>query len=76
VYNKTCSFRTNAGYSFLSEATMNETMKVTDFAKGQEEHFDLEADNTTDFNSISTNDIDGQSVNNENLADERYKYKL
>jgi hypothetical protein len=34
--------------------------------KGQGGYFNLQDENTTDFNSISTNDMYRQSVNNEN----------
>jgi hypothetical protein len=42
--------------------------KTTDFTKGQGEYCDIQAENTTDFNSISTDDMDLQSVNKENHA--------
>jgi hypothetical protein len=42
--------------------------KTTDLAKGQGGYFNLQAENTSDFNSISTVDMDLQSVNNENRA--------
>jgi hypothetical protein len=42
--------------------------KTTDLAKGQVGYFNLLAENTSDFNSISTDDMDLQSVNNENPA--------
>jgi hypothetical protein len=49
----------------LSEATDVPT-QTTDLSKGQGRYFNVLAENTTDFNSISTNDIDRQSVDNEN----------
>jgi hypothetical protein len=44
-------------------------MKATDLAKGQGRYFQQQAENKTDFNSISTNDMDRQSFNNENPED-------
>jgi hypothetical protein len=53
--------------SFLSGATDVPTkITMTNLAKGQYGYFNLQAENTTDFNSISTDDMDCQSVNNEN----------
>jgi hypothetical protein len=40
-------------------------MKTTDLAKGQRGYFNLQAENSTDFNSISTDDMDRPFVNNE-----------
>jgi hypothetical protein len=40
-------------------------MKTTSLAKGQRGYFNLQAENTTDLNSISTDDMDRQSINNE-----------
>jgi hypothetical protein len=56
-----------AGFTFLSEATDVST-KTADLAKGQEGYFNLPTESTTNFNSISTNDMVRQSViiNNEN----------
>jgi hypothetical protein len=51
--------------SLLSEAT-DVPMKTTDLAKGQGEYFNLQAENTTNFNSFSTAGMDCQSVNYEN----------
>jgi hypothetical protein len=59
--NNSTSIEAASGFSFLSKAT-DVPMKTTDLAKGD---FYLQAGNTTDFNSISTNDMDRQSVNNE-----------
>jgi hypothetical protein len=36
--------------------------KTTDMAKGQEGYFNLQTGNTTNHNSISTDDMDRQSV--------------
>jgi hypothetical protein len=57
-----------SGFSFLSEATDVPT-KTTDLAKGQKEYFNIQAENTTDVNSISANDMKRQSVINENSLD-------
>jgi hypothetical protein len=47
--------------------------KITNLAKDQGGYFNLQAENTTNFNSISTNGKDHQSVNNENpVLDEKY----
>jgi hypothetical protein len=43
-------------------------MKTTHLTKGQGGYFNLQAQNTTYLNSISTNDMHHQSVINENLA--------
>jgi hypothetical protein len=43
-------------------------LKTTDLGKSQRRYFNLQTKNTSDFNSISTNDMDRQSVNNEKLA--------
>jgi hypothetical protein len=51
---------------FLSEAT-NIPMKITDLPKGQVGYFNLPAQKTNNFNSISTDDMDLQSVNNEQI---------
>jgi hypothetical protein len=42
-------------------------MKTTDLAKGQGGYFNVQAENTN-FISISSDDIDRQSVSNENPA--------
>jgi hypothetical protein len=51
--------------SFLSEATDVPT-KTNYSAKSQGEYLNLQAENTTDFHSISNDDMDRQSVNDEN----------
>jgi hypothetical protein len=56
----------NPGFSFLSETTYA-SKKTTDFAEGQGWYFNVEDENTTDFNSIFTDGLNCQSVNNENL---------
>jgi hypothetical protein len=56
---------TDKGFSLLSAAT-DVPMKTANLAKGQGEYLNLQAKNTTDLNSISTDDMDCQSVNNEN----------
>jgi hypothetical protein len=38
--------------------------KTTGLAKGQGRYFNVQAENATDFNSISTDDTDCHSVNN------------
>jgi hypothetical protein len=53
------------GFSFLSEAT-DAPKKTTDFTKGQGWYLNIQAENTTDFNSILADGLDRQSVNNEN----------
>jgi hypothetical protein len=40
--------------------------KTTDLGKGQGGHLNLQEENTTNFNSISTDNKYCQSVNNEN----------
>jgi hypothetical protein len=54
-------------FSFLCEAT-DVSAKTTDLAKGQGYimYFNLQAENTTDSKSISNDNMDRQSVNNEN----------
>jgi hypothetical protein len=39
--------------------------RKTDLAKSQGGYFDLHAENTIDFNSILTDNVDRQSINNE-----------
>jgi hypothetical protein len=56
-----------AGFSFLSEAKDVPT-KTTYWTNGQGGHFNLQAENTTNFNTISNNHMDQQTVNNENLS--------
>jgi hypothetical protein len=51
--------------SFLSKAT-NVLTKSIKLPKGQGQYFILQAENTTNFNSIFTNDMGPQSVNKEN----------
>jgi hypothetical protein len=51
--------------SFLSETT-DAPKKTTDFAEGQGRYFNVQDENTTDFNSILTHGLNCQSVNNEN----------
>jgi hypothetical protein len=63
-------------FLFLSEIT-GVTTKTTNLAKGQGGYFNTQAENTTDFNSIFTDDMDRQSFDNVNpVIKQNDKYKI
>jgi hypothetical protein len=55
------TFLSASAFTFLFKAT-DVPMKTTDFAKGQGGYFNLQAKNTTDFNSISIDDNYGSPL--------------
>jgi hypothetical protein len=65
-------YTTYSGFSFPSEAEARDVAtKTNNLTMRQGGHYDLQAENTTNYNSISTDDMVHQSADYENPANLR-----